>query len=222
MLFRTAGSLPELRAAHDHERAGRSRSGRMNGLLASLRTPRGLITVLLLLVLAILPLLTQAFDQRYLLSIGTRIVIWAIAAISLNMILGYGGLVSFGHAMFFGIGGYAVGILAPSRHRQRLDPVAGRASWPPPCGPPLIGALSLRTRGLYFIMITLGLRPARLLSGGGPRSLWRRRRPQHQPQPLPRPYGPARQGIVLLAVLRAAAAPRCGSAAASPTRVSAW
>ena len=94
------------------------------------------MTVLLLLVLAVLPLLTQAFDQRYLLSIGTRIVIWAIAAISLNMILGYGGMVSFGHAMFFGIGGYAVGILAAHGDRQRLDPMAGRASWPRPCGPP--------------------------------------------------------------------------------------
>src|SRR5919204_356756 len=50
--------------------------------LAGLRTPRGLITMLLLIVLAVLPVLTQAFDQRYLLSIGTRIVIWAIAAIS--------------------------------------------------------------------------------------------------------------------------------------------
>src|SRR5438477_524801 len=62
--------------------------------------------------LAVLPLLTQAFDQRDLLSVGTRIVIWSIAAVSLNMILGYGGLVSFGHAAFFGIGGYGVGILS--------------------------------------------------------------------------------------------------------------
>src|ERR1044072_7253185 len=84
----------------------------MAELLPALRTPRGVVTVLLLLLLAALPLLTQAFDQRYLLSIGTRIVIWSIAAVSLNMILGYGGLVSFGHAMFFGIGGYAVGILS--------------------------------------------------------------------------------------------------------------
>ena len=71
-------------------------------MIAALRTPRGLITALVLIVFAVLPLLTQAFDQRYLLSIGTRIVIWSIAAISLNMILGYGGLVSFGHAVFFG------------------------------------------------------------------------------------------------------------------------
>ena len=118
------------------------------------RTPRGLATVLLLLVLAVLPLLTQAFDQRYLLSIGTRIVIWAIAAISLNMILGYGGMVSFGHAMFFGIGGYAVGILAhhgiASGWIQWPAGIVAAALWAA-----VIGALSLRTRGLYFIMITL-------------------------------------------------------------------
>ena len=93
-------------------------------MLSSLRTPRGLLTAALLLILAVLPLLTQAFDQRYLLSIGTRIVIWAIAAISLNMILGYGGLVSFGHAVFFGIGGYAVGIL--SHHGVQ----SGWIQWP--------------------------------------------------------------------------------------------
>ena len=57
-------------------------------MMAALRTPRGIATALILLVLAALPLLTQAFDQRYLLSIGTRIVIWSIAAVSLNMILG--------------------------------------------------------------------------------------------------------------------------------------
>ena len=123
-------------------------------MIAALRTPRGLATAVLLLALAVLPLLTQAFDQRYLLSIGTRIVIWSIAAVSLNMILGYGGLVSFGHAVFFGIGGYAVGILsANGLHSGWLQwPVAIAASvfWAA-----LVGALSLRTRGVYFIMITL-------------------------------------------------------------------
>ena len=123
-------------------------------MIAALRTPRGLATAAILLVLAVLPLLTQTFDQRYLLSIGTRIVIWSIAAVSLNMILGYGGLVSFGHAVFFGIGGYAVGILsANGLHSGWLQwPVAIAASvlWAA-----LVGALSLRTRGLYFIMITL-------------------------------------------------------------------
>ncbi len=123
-------------------------------MMAALRTPRGIATALILLVLAALPLLTQAFDQRYLLSIGTRIVIWSIAAVSLNMILGYGGMVSFGHAMFFGIGGYAVGIL--SAHGVS----SGWIQWPvallaATAWAALIGLLSLRTRGLYFIMITL-------------------------------------------------------------------
>nr|WP_329958381.1 branched-chain amino acid ABC transporter permease [Reyranella aquatilis] len=123
-------------------------------MMAALRTPRGIATALILLVLAALPLLTQAFDQRYLLSIGTRIIIWSIAAVSLNMILGYGGMVSFGHAMFFGIGGYAVGIL--SAHGVS----SGWIQWPvallaATAWAALIGLLSLRTRGLYFIMITL-------------------------------------------------------------------
>jgi branched-chain amino acid transport system permease protein len=120
----------------------------------ALRTPRGMTTVLLLLVFAVLPLLTQTFDQRYLLSIGTRIVIWSIAAVSLNMILGYGGLVSFGHAVFFGIGGYAVGILSAnglqSGWLQWPVAIAASVLWAA-----LVGALSLRTRGVYFIMITL-------------------------------------------------------------------
>ncbi|MFZ5782462.1 MAG: branched-chain amino acid ABC transporter permease [Pseudomonadota bacterium] len=123
-------------------------------MLASLRTSRGLATALLLVLLAVLPLLTQAFDQRYLLSIGTRIVIWSIAAVSLNMVLGYGGLVSFGHAVFFGIGGYAVGILSyhdvSSGWIQWPVGIAAAALWAT-----VVGALSLRTRGLYFIMITL-------------------------------------------------------------------
>ncbi len=116
--------------------------------------PRILAPALVLLLLAVLPLLTQAFDQRYLLSIGTRVVIWSIAAVSLNMILGYGGLVSFGHAAFFGIGGYAVGILSAEGIQS------GWLQWPialvaATVWAAIVGALSLRTRGVYFIMITL-------------------------------------------------------------------
>jgi branched-chain amino acid transport system permease protein len=123
-------------------------------MIAWLCTRRGLLTAALLLLLAIMPPLTHAFDQRYLLSIATRIVIWSIAATSLNMILGYGGLVSFGHAAFFGIGGYAVGILSAEGVQS------GWLQWPVALAAALlwaglIGALSLRTRGVYFIMITL-------------------------------------------------------------------
>ena len=104
-------------------------------MMAALLGRRGLVAALLLVLLALLPLLTALFDQRYLLSVGTRIVIWAIAATSLNMILGYGGLVSFGHAAFFGIGGYVVGILSANGIQD------GWLQWPlalmasPSCGP---------------------------------------------------------------------------------------
>ncbi|HTR87180.1 MAG TPA: branched-chain amino acid ABC transporter permease [Reyranella sp.] len=116
--------------------------------------PRIVVTGLLLALFAILPLLTQAVGQPYLLSVGTRVVIWTIAAVSLNMILGYGGLVSFGHAAFFGIGGYAVGILAAegvqSGWLQWPVALLASAAWAA-----AVGALSLRTRGVYFLMITL-------------------------------------------------------------------
>ncbi|HYD04836.1 MAG TPA: branched-chain amino acid ABC transporter permease, partial [Reyranella sp.] len=119
-----------------------------------LKQPSNAVAAVVLVLLAVLPLLTQAFDQRYLLSVATRILIWSIAAVSLNMILGYGGLVSFGHAAFFGIGGYAVGILSVEGIQS------GWIQWPAALAvsilwAALVGALSLRTRGVYFIMITL-------------------------------------------------------------------
>jgi branched-chain amino acid transport system permease protein len=122
--------------------------------MAELRSLRGAVTAVLLLLFAMLPLITRATDQPYLLSVGTRVVVWSIAATSLNMILGYGGLVSFGHAAFLGIGGYAVGIMAAEGVQS------GWLQWPVALAAAtlwafLIGALSLRTRGVYFIMITL-------------------------------------------------------------------
>src|SRR5439155_1206209 len=78
----------------------------------------------------------------------------AIAATSLNLILGYGGMVSFGHAVYLGVGGYAVGILA----HEGVG--SGFVQWPAALAVSalfalIVGALSLRTRGVYFIMITL-------------------------------------------------------------------
>ena len=83
-----------------------------------------------------------------------RIMIFAIAALSLNLILGYGGMVSFGHAAYLGIGGYAVGILA----YYGID--NGFVQWGIAIGASAlvalaIGAVSIRTSGIYFIMITL-------------------------------------------------------------------
>jgi branched-chain amino acid transport system permease protein len=104
--------------------------------------------------LLLLPLYAAAADDAFSLNLFTRIVILALAATSLNLILGYGGMVSFGHAAYLGLGGYAVGILA------HAGISSGFVQWPVAllvCGVTacVIGALCLRTRGVYFIMITL-------------------------------------------------------------------
>ena len=116
--------------------------------------PRAAVAVVLLLLLALLPLYVEVTGSRFLLTLFTRIVILAIAAVSLNLILGYGGMMSFGHAAYLGIGGYAVGMLA---HEGIYS---GFIQWPIALAVSalfalVIGALSLRTRGVYFIMITL-------------------------------------------------------------------
>src|SRR5260370_18425646 len=87
-------------------------------------------------------------------SLCTRIIILAMAAVSLILIMGFGGMVSFGHAAYLGIGGYVVGILA----KEGVD--SGFLQWPLALAASAlfalaVGALSLRTRGVYFIMITL-------------------------------------------------------------------
>ncbi len=115
---------------------------------------RTLAVVVLVIALLLLPLYVGFSGNRFLLTLFTRIVILAIAATSLNLILGYGGMMSFGHAAYIGIGGYAVGILA---HEGILS---GFVQWPVALAASAlfalaIGALSLRTRGVYFIMITL-------------------------------------------------------------------
>ena len=100
------------------------------------------------------PFLLRAFGLDFYLSLASRIVVFAIAATSLNLVLGYAGLVSFGHAAFFGLGAYVTAILitegVPSGlvHLVATIAVAALAAL-------VIGAISLRTRGVYFIMITL-------------------------------------------------------------------
>ena len=108
-------------------------------------------------------------DEPYLITLATKAAIFAIAGVGLNFALGFGGLVSFGHAVFFGLGGYAMGILA--FHAQTYTPILewpfainGTRSMPVIWCVAIvvsavvavgIGALSLRTNGVYFIMITL-------------------------------------------------------------------
>ena len=70
------------------------------------------ITAGLLLILALLPLYARWFEEPFLLTFSTRALVLALAALSLNIVLGFGGMVSFGHALYLGIGAYSVGILA--------------------------------------------------------------------------------------------------------------
>ena len=69
----------------------------------------------LAVLLIVLPPLLEALGQRYLIGTVTRVFIYAIAAMSLNIILGFGGMVSFGHAAYFGVGAYMVAILCTER-----------------------------------------------------------------------------------------------------------
>ena len=116
--------------------------------------PGHLATALLVAGLLLLPLYSSLAGNLFVLTLFTRIVILAIAAASLNLIMGYGGMMSFGHAAYLGIGGYAVGILAQEGIGSGFVhfPVALAVS---AFYALVIGALSLRTRGVYFIMITL-------------------------------------------------------------------
>jgi len=123
----------------------------------------------LLLALILIPGWALYADEPFTITLATRAVIFALAAVGLNIALGLGGLVSLGHAVFFGIGGYAMGILAS--HAQSYTPliewpfvIEGTKSMPviwlvaivaSSCAALLIGLLSLRTSGVYFIMITL-------------------------------------------------------------------
>jgi len=115
---------------------------------------RNAVAVLVIAGLLLLPLYTSMSGNVFALTLFTRIVIFALAAVSLNLIMGYGGMMSFGHAAYLGIGGYAVGILAYEGIGSGFIqwPVALLAS---ALYALVIGALSLRTRGVYFIMITL-------------------------------------------------------------------
>ena len=78
-----------------------------------------------------------------------------MAAVSLNLIMGFGGMVSFGHAAYIGIGGYVVGILAYEGVDVRLRAMAAGARSSPRCSRSSSARSRLRTRGVYFIMITL-------------------------------------------------------------------
>ncbi|HUN70347.1 MAG TPA: branched-chain amino acid ABC transporter permease [Burkholderiales bacterium] len=108
----------------------------------------------ILLLLAAVPPLAALLHEPFYLDLLRRVMIFAIAAISLNLILGYGGMVSFGHAAYLGIGAYSVGVLM----HHGID--NGWLQWGVAIGASAlvaaaIGSISVRTSGIYFIMITL-------------------------------------------------------------------
>ena len=107
-----------------------------------------------LVLLALVPPAAAAIGQPFYVDVFRRIMIFAIAAVSLDLVLGYGGMVSFGHAAYLGVGAYAVGIPAfYGIHNGYLQwTIAVVASAAVALA---IGAISLRTSGVYFIMITL-------------------------------------------------------------------
>ena len=128
-----------------------------------------LVNAVLVLALLIAPLTAVALDEPFYVGLASRVAILALAGVGLNLALGSGGMVSFGHAAFFGLGGYVAGIAA-------LHAFEGSAflAWPLEIGGSesmivvwvvtlavsavvalAIGAVSLRTAGVYFIMITL-------------------------------------------------------------------
>jgi branched-chain amino acid transport system permease protein len=118
------------------------------------KTPRTWILVAILLLLAAVPPLAAVLKEPFYLDLLRRVMIFAIAAVSLNLILGYGGMVSFGHAAYLGIGAYAVGVLGFYGIHN------GWLQWGVAIGASAlvalaIGAISVRTSGIYFIMITL-------------------------------------------------------------------
>jgi len=119
-----------------------------------LLTPGNVVNAAVVALIVLLPVYCSMTGSTFLLSMFTRIVILAMAAASLNFIMGYGGMVSFGHAAYLGVGGYVVGMLA-------FEGIgSGFIQWPVAIVVSalfalVIGALCLRTRGVYFIMITL-------------------------------------------------------------------
>ncbi|MEN2990349.1 branched-chain amino acid ABC transporter permease [Tistrella sp. BH-R2-4] len=126
---------------------------------------RLLVHIVAFVIFAGVPLFAALVGEPFMISLFTRFLIYAVAAVSLDLVMGYGALISFGHAAFFGLGGYVVGIVA--HHGAETGMLFGIATsnsaliiWPVAVVLSavlalIIGGLSLRTTGVQFIMITL-------------------------------------------------------------------
>ena len=137
----------------------------MTTLARLFATRERIVLLVTLAVLLLLPLLAEAAGERFYISLATRILIFGLAAASLDLILGFGGLVSFGHAAFVGIGAYVVGVMFFHQFEgSTLMGMPGSVNaflvWPlavlaSALAAFVIGAICLRTSGIGFIMITL-------------------------------------------------------------------
>jgi branched-chain amino acid transport system permease protein len=140
LYFRPAGLFPVPQSAH------------VAPTMGTLFAPRALkiIALVVLAALVLLPFFGDTFHMR----VVTRALVMGLAAIGLDLVFGYGGMMSFGHAAFLGVGGYAVGILAVYGISEGLVALpialvcAAIAGY-------ITGALSVRASGIFFIMITL-------------------------------------------------------------------
>jgi branched-chain amino acid transport system permease protein len=118
------------------------------------RPVRAVVVAALLGAFAVVPLIAVAIGEPYYITVALRILIFAIAGLGLTLVLGFGGLVSFGHALFIGVGAYSVGILSANGllngwlHLLATIGVSGLLGL-------ITGLIALRTRGMAFIMITL-------------------------------------------------------------------
>jgi branched-chain amino acid transport system permease protein len=112
------------------------------------------LPVVIFLVFAALPIMAPFAGGGHLLSLAGRMMIFAIAAVALDLLVGYGGLISFGHAAFIGLGAYAVGILAAHGIGDALVSLLAALAVSALYAF-LTGVVCLRTKGVYFIMITL-------------------------------------------------------------------
>ena len=127
---------------------------------------RTIVVLAVLAILAVVPAISAWTDVPFWTDLGRRMMILSIAALSLNLLMGYGGMISFGHAVYVGVGAYAVGICAfydiTDGYVQLAIALAASALLAL-----VFGAISLRTRGVYFIMITLALAQMMYYLGAG-------------------------------------------------------
>src|SRR5438093_4229697 len=158
-----------------------------------LHRSRTIVMAVGVLALALVPPAAAALNQPFYVDLFRRMMIFALAALSLDLVLGYGGMVSFGHAAYLGIGAYAVGILAfygvDNGFLQWSAAIAASA-----VAALVIGAISIRTSGVSFIMITLAFAQMLYYLGisletfGGDNGMPLRTRSRFGPLDLRNPY----------------------------------